>query len=108
MNVPPMEQPATQLDPLHTSPAPHAVPLTRLVHAVALAAGWQLWQGLAGFGAADAYTVPPMEQPATQLAPLHTPFVPQAVPLASFVHPVVLAAGWQDWHALAGFAAPTP
>jgi hypothetical protein len=39
---------------------PHAVPSATPVQASVLLAGWQVWHALAGSGAPEAYTVPPM------------------------------------------------
>ena len=88
----------TQLagSPLHTSPEGQP-PLTPsvLVHAVVLVPGWQVWQGLLAFEAPDVTIVPPMSHcephaPLAQTCPL-----PQLVPSATSVHPVVLDDGWQ-------------
>jgi hypothetical protein len=95
-----------QPEPLHTSPVPQLAPLATFVQAEVLDPGWQLWQELAGLGAPAAITRPPMKQPETQLVPLQTSPVPHDAPSARPDHPVVLPAGWQVWHALAGSGVP--
>jgi hypothetical protein len=44
-----MTHPAPQLPAVQISPVPQPAPSARLVHAVVLEPGWQLWHGLAGF-----------------------------------------------------------
>jgi len=52
--VPPMKQPAVHAPAVQTLPDAQLVPSVRLLHAVVLVAGWQLWQALAEFTAAGA------------------------------------------------------
>jgi hypothetical protein len=47
-----------------------------------------------------------MKQPEVQNPPLQTSDAAQAVPSDTVLHPVVLFAGWQLWHALLGFELP--
>jgi hypothetical protein len=47
-----------------------------------------------------------MEQPARQLAALHTSPTAQLVPFGTAVQAAVLAPGWQLWQAFPGFAVP--
>jgi hypothetical protein len=46
-----------------------------------------------------------MKQPGAHAPALHTSPEAHALPSVTFVHVVVLVVGWQDWHALLGFAA---
>jgi hypothetical protein len=76
------------------------------VHDEAVVVGWQLWQALEGLAVPDAYTLPPIRQPDSQVPAEQYSVVPQLVPSARFVHPVVLVPGWQLWHLLVGLVAP--
>jgi hypothetical protein len=48
-----MKQSAAQIAALQTSPAAQFVPFATLLNSVVLVPGWQLWQALLGFRAAD-------------------------------------------------------
>ena len=87
-------------------PPEQAAPSAPVSQAVVVFAGWQVSHASLGFVAPDGYTNPPMKQPDTQLAPLHTWPVPQLVPSEDVVHAVVLVPGSQLWHVFVGFAAP--
>jgi hypothetical protein len=76
------------------------------VHDEVVMFGWQLWQASDGSAVPDAYTLPPIRHPDSQLPPEQYWVVPQVVPSARFVHPVVLVPGWQLWHLLLGLVAP--
>jgi hypothetical protein len=91
---------------LHVPPEPQVVPVGLFVKDDVLMAGWQLWQGFIGLGAPEAYTPPSIEHAGAQTPPVQRSPPPQLAPLARLVHVVVPVAGWQVWHAFAGFAAP--
>ena len=87
-------------------PLPHEVPFATLLQLDAFVFGEQTWHPFAGLGAAGAKTIPPMKHPAPQAPDEHTSPVPQLTPLERLLHAVVLVAGWQLWHAFAGFGVP--
>src|SRR5262245_57055135 len=103
-----MKQPDVQTKAaLHTLPVAQPVPSARLLHAVVLTAGWQLWQVLAGLTAPEAMILPPMKHPSTHaLLALQTLPVAQSVPSGKLVQALRLVAGAHAWHTLAGSGSP--
>jgi hypothetical protein len=87
-------------------PLPQDVPSVASLQAVVLTPGWHVRHAFAESTAPDAYTVPPMKQPAPHVPALQISPAPQPVPVATFVHIDVLVPGWQLWHALPGFVVP--
>jgi hypothetical protein len=71
---------------------PHVVPSVDEVQVLVLAPGLQLWQGLFGFVALEAYVEPPMKHPPVQAPPEQIPDV-HAVPSPRPVQESVLVAG---------------
>jgi len=49
-----MSQSLAQVPALQIFPAPQAVPIATLLHAVVLTPGWQLWHEFSGFAAFEA------------------------------------------------------
>jgi len=68
---------------VHALPSSHAVPLTRLDHAVVDSAGVHAWQALAGLMSPAGIAIPPMTQPGPQLPVAQTRPLPHDVPSGS-------------------------
>jgi hypothetical protein len=106
--VPPMKQPLWHVPALQISPLPQPPPVMTSVHEVELAPGWQLRQGLLGAVWPEAYSIPPMKHPTTQLPALQTSpsVVVQLVPSPRLDHPEILVDGWQLWQVFAALSVP--
>ena len=87
-------------------PVPHGVPSGLLDQSEVLTAGRQIWQAFNELLVPLPTTVPAIQQPLSQVPPLHTCPAPQPEPFARVVQEVTAEAVWHDWQAFAGFAAP--